>query len=417
MQAPTLPAPLNGVRVLEMTNYIAGPYSGMILADLGADVIKVENPSGGDFSRNTRPFVKGESAGFMTINRNKRSVSLNLKDPQGRDLFLRLAQTADVIIENFRPGTTQDLGVDYDSIRKLKPDIIYASVSAYGQTGPYSQRAGLDLILQGMSGLMSITGEPDRPPVKVGVPVADLTAALYAANAIQAAYIVRLKTGGGQYIDVSLFEAAVALEVWETSGYFATGEVAGPIGSAHRVSAPYQAFRTSDGHVTMGATSPGNWARFCEVMGLGPLEHDPRFATNAQRKGNEAELAEIIERVTLTNTSDHWYRKLEEAGVPCGILQRIDQVAADQHLLARDFVVDLPHPSLGALRVTASPMHLSTTPVRMKRAGPLLGEHNLEVFGELGLSPETLAALEAEGVLGKPPVEVAAAAPQGDGSR
>ncbi len=396
--------PLTGVRVLELANFMAGPYCAMLLADLGADVIKIENPDGGDHSRATPPFLDGQSAGFLALNRNKRSLALNLKHPEGRGIFLKLADRADVVIENFRPGTTRDLGIDYETLSARNPRLVYCAVSGFGQTGPYSHRPGLDLIIQGMSGLMSITGEPGRPPVKVGVPVADLTAALFAANAIQAALLARERTGLGQYIDISLLEAAVALEVWETASFFATGEVPGPLGSAHRVSAPYQAFKTADGYITIGATTVRHWTIFCQVLGLEHLEKDPRFATLAARKANEKVLAELIEAVTQTQTSEYWYRRFEEAGIPCGIINTIDRVAADEHLQARGFIVDLPHPTLGRVRATGSPIHFSRTPVRLGRAGPLLGEHNAEVLGELGFGPDEIARLEAEGVIGSTPV-------------
>jgi crotonobetainyl-CoA:carnitine CoA-transferase CaiB-like acyl-CoA transferase len=399
-QAP----PLSGVRVIELANFMAGPFCGMVLADLGADVIKVENPDGGDFSRTTGPFLEGESAGFLALNRNKRGLSLNLKHPEGRAIFLRLSDTADIIVENFRPGTTEDLGIGYDTLSKRNPGLIYCSISGFGRTGPYSQRPGLDLILQGMSGLMSITGEAGRPPVKVGVPVADLTTALFAANAIQAAYIARLRTGQGQLIDVSLFESAAALEVWETSGYFATGEVPGPLGSAHRVSAPYQAVRTADGYITIGAATPRTWDGLCTALGLESLRTDPRFVDNAARKQHERELAEQIEAVTRRETSAYWSRRLEAAGVPCGPLYTIDQMAADPHLAARAFIRDLPHPLAGSVRATGSPMQFSATPVRLDRAGPLLGEQNDEILAELGFDAAARRALVASGVVGASPL-------------
>src|SRR5919199_6229550 len=346
--------PLEGIRVLELANYMAGPYCGMLLADMGAEVIKVENPQGGDFSRLTAPLVAGESAGFMAMNRNKQSVALDLKAPRGHAIFLDLVRTADVLIENFRPGTMDDLGIAYPVLAEINPRLIYSSASGFGQTGPYRHRAALDLIVQGMSGLMSITGEPGRPPVKVGVPIADLTAALFGANAILAALYVRDRTGEGQRIDVSLLESALALEVWETSGYFATGEVPEPLGSAHRVSAPYQAIRTADGYITVGATSPRNWAAFCAAMGLQHLEHDERFATVAARRARYQELAAIIEEITTTRPSAHWYRLLEEAGVPCGVLNRLDQVVADEHVQARGFVVELEHSKLGTVKAAGS---------------------------------------------------------------
>jgi crotonobetainyl-CoA:carnitine CoA-transferase CaiB-like acyl-CoA transferase len=395
--------PLSGLRVLELGNFMAGPYCGLVLADLGADVIKVENPEGGDFSRAAPPFVKGVSAGFLALNRNKRSLALDLKAPRGVALFLRLAAGADVILENFRPETMRDLGIDYPVVRRDNPRVVYCSISGYGQSGPYRDRPGLDLIMQGMSGVMSITGEAGRPPVKVGVPIADLTAALFAANAIQAALIARAKSGQGQFIDVSLFEAAVALEVWETSAYFATGETPPPLGSAHRTSAPYQAFRTADGYVTLGATTPRTWQAMCAALGLTELVDDPRFATNAARKANEAILAATIEAVTQGQSSAYWYERLTAAGVPAGILQGVDQVVADPHLRAREFLHDLPHPAGGEVRVTGSPLHFAATPVRLERAGPLLGEHTDEILAELGLTPADRATLHRQGVTGRPP--------------
>ncbi len=381
--------PLDGVRVLELANYMAGPFCGMLLADLGAEVIKIENPdSGGDFTRQTGPFVQGESAGFVALNRNKKSVALNLKSDFGRRAFLALARTADVLVENFRPGTMDSLGLGYTTLSAINPRLIYSAATGFGQTGPYSQRAALDLIVQGMSGLMSITGEPGRPPVKVGVPIADLAAGLFGAYGVLAALHARQTTGRGQQIDVSMLEAAIALEVWETSGYFATGEVPPPLGSAHRTVAPYQAFRTSDGYVTVGATAPRMWEAFCDVLELRHVRDNPRFSRVSERHARAEELAELIEQVTRTRSSEHWYRALEAAGVPCGVLNRIDEVADDPHLRARGFFRDLSHSTVGTVRVSGSPVRFSETPVRLERAGPVLGEHTREVLAQVGLDPD-----------------------------
>ena len=390
---------LDGIRVLELTNYMAGPFCGMLLADMGAEVIKIENPKVGDFTRESGPFVNGESAGFLALNRNKKSVALNLKDPRGRDLFLKLAETADVILENFRPGTMRDLGIDYDTIRQFNRGIIYASASGFGQTGPYSQRPGLDLIAQGMSGLMSITGEEGGDPVKVGVPVCDLTCALFVTYGIQSALIARARDGEGQQIDVSLLEAGVALEIWETSGYFANGEVPGRLGSAHRVNAPYQAFRTKDGYITLGATSANNWAAFCKEAGLETLMDDALFDTVAKRKQHEKALADLIEEVTLTDTSDSWYRRLEAAGVPCGVLNDIAQVVEDPHLKARGFLIEMEHPVAGKVPATGNPAHLSRTPIERFDPAPVLGQHTEQYLADLGLSAGQIADLAEAGVV------------------
>jgi crotonobetainyl-CoA:carnitine CoA-transferase CaiB-like acyl-CoA transferase len=386
--------PLDGIRVLELANYIAGPYCGMVLGDFGAEVIKVENPKGGDFSRYTSPFVEGESAGFMALNRNKKSLALDLKAARGREIFLDLVRTADVLVENFRPGTMADLNLAYPLLAELNPRLIYSAATGFGQTGPYSQRAALDLIVQGMSGLMSITGEPGRPPVKVGVPVADLAAALFGASSILAALYVRDRTGEGQQIDISLLESAIALEAWETSGYFANGQVPERLGSAHRVSAPYQALRTADGYITVGATTPRNWSAFCAAMNLQQLENDERFAVLSARRAHYQELAALIEEITMAQPSEHWYRLLETAGVPCGVLNTIEQMVEDEHVRARGFIVDLPHSKVGTIRATGSPARLSRTPVRLDHAGPLLGEHTEEVLTGLGVSSEEIAELE-----------------------
>jgi formyl-CoA transferase len=388
---------LDGIRVLELTNFMAGPFCGMLLADLGADVIKVENPKGGDFTRNAGPFLDGESAGFLAVNRNKRSIAIDLKSDRGRGIFLDLARRSDVVIENLRPGTLDDLRIGYSVLSEVNPRIILSSASGFGQTGPYKSRAALDLIVQGMSGLMSITGEAGRPPVKVGVPISDLSAAMFGAYAILAALRVRDRDGVGQHIDVSLLESAIALQVWETSGYLATGDVPRPLGSAHRVNAPYQAFRTADGYVTIGATTPGNWHAFCVTLGLEHLESDPRFAKVSERRRRYEELAGLIEEVTVTRPSEHWYRALEQAGVPCGVLYTLDQVLADEQVQARGVVREVAHTKLGTVRVTGSPVRFSRTPVRVERAGPLLGEHTREILGELGLGDAD--ALERDGVV------------------
>lgn len=387
------PPPLAGIKVIEVGNYMAGPFCGMQLADLGADVIKVENPRGGDMTRGTAPFLEGESSNFIRLNRNKRSIAVDLKSPGGKDVFRDLIKSADIFVENLRPGTMRDLELDYARLRAINPRLIYVAASGFGQDGPYSQLAGLDIIAQGMSGLMSITGEPGGNPVKVGVPITDLVCALYAALATVAALRARERSGEGQFIDVSLFESGASLAIWEAGKYFATGEVPRPLGSAHQSSAPYQALRASDGYFTVGATSPANWAAFCRVVGLAALHDDPRFTINAERNKNRAALIPLIEAVTITKPVDHWLAGLQAAGVPSGRIQNYEQVFSDPHLLARNYFVDVPHSTLGPIRVLGSPMHLSQTPVRMERAGPRLGEHGDAILNEIGYSPADIKRL------------------------
>jgi formyl-CoA transferase len=305
-----------------------------------------------------------------------------------------------VIVENLRPGTMADLELDYARLERLNPRLVYVAASGWGQDGPYAQRPGLDIMAQGMSGLMSITGEEDgKAPVKVGVPVTDLACALYGAVAALAALRVRDRTGRGQFVDVSLFEAGVSLAVWEAGRYFATGEVPRPLGSAHQTSAPYQALRASDAFFTMGATTARNWEACCDVFGLARLKDDPRFARNHLRHRNRRELIPLFEDVSVSRPARHWVDALDEAGVPCGLLQTYDQVFHDPHLEARGFFPEAPHRRLGAVKQIGSPMRLSETPARMVRAGPLLGEHSAEVLREIGYTGEEIGALLQAGVI------------------
>jgi crotonobetainyl-CoA:carnitine CoA-transferase CaiB-like acyl-CoA transferase len=391
--------PLEGVRVLELANFMAGPYCGMLLADMGADVIKVENPRGGDFSRQNPPFIEGESAGFMALNRNKRSLTINLKHPRGRELFLRLAGEADVVLENFRPGTMADLGIDAATLRSRNPRLIYCSASAYGRSGPYAQKPGFDIIAQGYSGLMSITGETDGPPVKVGVPVADLTCAIFSAYGILSALLVREKTGQGQEVETNLLESAVALAIWESSGYFATGEIPGRLGSAHRANAPYQAIETADGSITIGGQTPNNWANLCKVLGRPELMTDERFCDNVRRLANRAALIAEIEAVTKTRPSAHWLAALEAVGVPCGPINDYAAVLNDPHLNERGFIIDVEHPKAGHTRATGFPVRLTDTPTVLRRPAPVLGQHTDAVLTELGLDADEIAGLRSDGVL------------------
>jgi formyl-CoA transferase len=391
------------IQVVEVGNFMAAPFCTLQLADLGADVVKIENPDGGDGVRATAPFLDGESSSFIRLNRNKRSLALDLKAPRGKEVFRRLIRAADVLVENLRPGTMADLELDYPRLAELNPRLVYVAASGWGQDGPYAQRPGLDIMAQGMSGLMSITGEEGgKAPVKVGVPLTDLTCGLYGAISALAALRVRDRTGRGQFIDVCLFEAAVSLAVWEAGRYFATGEVPKPLGSAHQTSAPYQALRASDGFFTLGATTAPNWEACCDVLGLAGLKQDPRFAKNHLRHQNRHQLIPLIEEVTSKRPAQHWVDAFDRAGVPCGLLQTYDQVFHDPHLNARGFFPDAPHKKLGPVKQIGSPMRLAGTPPRMVRAGPLLGEHSAEVLAGLGYSQDEIGKLAAAGVIREP---------------
>jgi len=392
--------PLDGVVVLDCTQVMAGPFCSLLLADMGADVIKVEKPDGGDDNRRMGPpFINGQAVAFMAINRNKRGLALNLRAEEGRNVFKRLVERADVIVENFRPGTMERLGLGYQELRKIKPSLVYCSISGFGQTGPYRERGCFDLVAQGMSGLMSVTGMPDGPPVKVGVPITDLTAGMYGAYGILSAYIHRLRTGEGQLVDTSLLEAGIAYTFWESSVYFATGEVPGPLGSAHRMSAPYQAFRTKDGYINIGGATQPTWERLCCAIGREELVADPRFATSGDRKHREKELAALLGETFCQETTGHWVEVLEAAGVPSGPINDLRQVYSDPHVQAREMLVELEDPDLGTLKNIGIPVKLSLTPGRIRRRAPNLGEHTREVLLQAGYSDQDVARLRQAGVV------------------
>ena len=381
-------SPLDGVRVVDLTQVMGGPFCTMQLGDLGADVIKVEPPSG-DLARSmggAELRMPGtDNAPFFALNRNKRSIVLDLTQPRDHSVFEALVKTADVLVESFRPGVMKRLGADYETMSALNPRLIYASISGFGQTGPYADRPGFDLIAQGMSGVMSVTGEPGGPPVKSGVPIADLSVGLIAANGVLAALIARGKTGRGQYIDTSLFESALAMAVWETTEYWATDEPPHALGSAHRLSAPYQAFRTSDGYITLAALTQSHWQRLCSTLGREDLTNDPRFATNAARMEHRPALVREIETALATRTTDEWVERVLAAGVPAGPIYDFAHVFADPHTRARRMIEEIDHPVAGRVRTLGFPLKMSETPPSVRRAPPLLGEHTNEILRELGM--------------------------------
>jgi len=394
------PRPLAGMVVLDLSQILAGPVCGMMLADMGADVIKVEKPDGGDDNRRAGPpFIGGQGAGFMAANRNKRSLALNLRDESGRQVFERLLERSDVLVENFRPGVMERLGIGYERLSKLKPSLIYCSISGHGGTGPYKDRGGFDLIAQGMSGLMSITGVPDGPPVKVGVPITDISAGIMAANGVLCAYIHAQKTGQGQLVDTSLLEAGIAYTIWESSGYFADGEIPGPLGSAHRVSAPYQALRTSDGYINIGAPTQRTWEQLCRAIGQEELIEDQRFKEPGDRKAKEGELADLLEETFSQQSTAYWLETLEKAGMVAGPINNIAQVYDDPQVIAREMKVDLEDPDLGTLHNIGIPVKLSATPGRIRRRAPMLGEHSWEILTESGFAEKEIEELFDSGVV------------------
>jgi formyl-CoA transferase len=393
---------LAGVRVLDATQVMAGPFCTMLLGDLGAEVIKVEPPDG-DMTRGMAGSRGTESPGFWSLNRNKRGIVVNLKDARGQAVFRDLASRSDVLVENHRPGAMDALGLGYDTLRKLNPALIYASISGFGATGPYARRGGFDLVAQGMSGLMSITGEPDRPPVKCGVPVTDLTAGLLALQAILAAYVHRLRTGEGQRVDASLLEAGIALAVWESAQYFSGGGIPEPVGSAHRMFAPYQAIRCADGYITLGAASTPTWERLAAAIGLPELVERPEYADAGGRVRNRRRLAEEIEAVTATRPRAHWLETLDHAGVPCGPILDYQEVFADPQVRERELVQEIEHPSAGRVRVVGPPVKLSETPARIRRPSPRLGEHTAEVLREIGRTDQEIRELADGGAVGLGP--------------
>ena len=390
--------PLAGVKVLELAQIMAGPTCGLMLADLGADVIKVERVPGGDDTRlMNRPSVAGESAAFMAMNRNKRGIALNLKLPAAQEALKRMVTRADVLTENYRKGALDKLGLGYEALKALNPGLIYCSISGYGRTGPYADKGGFDLIAQGMSGLMAVTGEPGGAPVKVGSPVCDINAGLLGALGVVAAYAHRLKTGEGQLVDTSLFEAGVQQTYWQSAIYFATGAAPGPSGSAHILSAPYQAFRAADGWLTIGGANQANWQRLARVLGAPQWIDDARFRTNADRMKNLEALVALMSERLKTRRAREWIVALEAEGVPCGPINSIAEMAADAQTAAREMVVQLEHPRAGRTRALGLPIKLSATPGKVSRPAPLLGEHTREVLAEFGFSPAEVEALIAEG--------------------
>ncbi|MEO6565360.1 MAG: CoA transferase [Casimicrobiaceae bacterium] len=388
------------MRVLELAQIMAGPTCGAMLADLGADVIKVEKAGGGDDSRGYRePRVNGVSAPFMMLNRNKRGIVLDLKHPHGRDILLRMVRDVDVLLENYRRGTLDKLRLGYDVLAKTNPGLIYCAITGYGRDGPLADKGGFDLVAQGFAGLMSITGEPGHPPAKNGNPVSDINAGLLATTGILAAYAHKLQTGRGQIVDTSLFEAALQQTYWHAASYFATGQSPGPLGSAHILTAPYQAFSASDGHLNIGGANQSNWERLTTVLGHPEWRNDARFATNTARMQNLDALVTAMNAVLVGRTRAEWIDALDAAGVPAGPVHSIGEALTHPQTLARGMVIDLVHPEAAATKSLGCPIHFSATPTRVDRPAPLLGEHSRELLREFGYDEAQIEAFIAEGAV------------------
>ena len=385
-------AALEGIRVLDVTQVMAGPFCAMQLCDMGADVIKVE-PPGGDSTRRMAGASGTDSPGFNAVNRGKRGIVLDLKTQPGQDAFRRLVRRADIVIENYRPGVMRSFGLDYGSLAADQPGLIYASISGYGQTGPNASKGGFDLIAQGVSGLMSVTGEPGRPPAKVGVPLTDLGAGLFALSAILAALHYRSRTGRGQYIDTSLVEAGLALSVWESAQYFSEDVTPEPLGSAHRMFAPYQAIRCADGYVTLGAANDRLFEALCRLLNHPEWIQDPRYANDTLRVRNRGALVEQIEAITIHESREHWLARFDAAGIPCGPINTYPEAFADPHVRAREMVVEMDHPTFGRMKTLGAPVKMSETPPVVRGRAPLLGEHTSDVLRESGFSEAEIAEL------------------------
>jgi crotonobetainyl-CoA:carnitine CoA-transferase CaiB-like acyl-CoA transferase len=395
-----LAGPLAGYRVLDLARILSGPYCTMMLGDFGAEIIKVERPGAGDDTRHWGPpFVAGESAYYLSINRNKRSITVDFGQEAGREIVYALARTADVAIENFRPGTADRIGIGYERLRQENPRIVYCSISGFGQEGPYRDYPGYDALAQAMSGMMSISGEPDGTPMKHGMSIADIGAGMWAAFAIVSALLARERTGEGQAIDISLLDAQLSWLTYAAGNFFATGENPGRFGSAHPSIVPYQPFATADGYLMLAVGNDRLWQRFCDIVGEPELATQPGFATSAERVINREAVIDRIAAIMRKRTTEEWLRMLGEAGIPAGPINTVAQALTDPHVLAREVVVTLDHPMAGQVRATGIPAKLSATPGEVQSAPPLLGEHTDEVLGSLGYGARDIARLRDDGVI------------------
>ena len=383
---------LKGIRVLELAQIMAGPTCGLLLSDLGADVIKIEKTPSGDDTRNfLPPDIKGESAAFMMMNRNKKGIALNLKDKDGVEIFKRMVKKSDVVLENFRKGTLDKLGIGYDVISKINPKIILCEISGYGRTGPYSDKGGFDLVAQGMSGLMSITGESkEKPPMKVGAPITDITVGLLATSGILAAIIHRNNTGEGQKVDTSLFEAGIVHTYWQSAIAGATGKSPGPLGSAHPLTAPYQAFKTKDKWITIGASNQNTWLKLIKAINREDLQENEKFSSNLKRKQNLNELVEILTNELSKKSSSEWLKIFDENGFPCGPINSITEMFKDPQTIVREMIIEVENNKAGKSKAIGMPIKFSKSKTEKSKGAPNLGEHTKEVMMSFDYSEEEI---------------------------
>ena len=398
--------PLENIKVVDLTRTLAGPFCTQNLADMGADVIKIEEPNDGDETRKWPPIWNGESTQFLSFNRNKRSLSVNLKSEEGLKIVKSLAQEADVMIESFRAGTLARMGLGYEDIKAINPDIVYCTISGYGRTGPMANKPGYDLIIQAYSGLMHLTGDPNGPPQRVGFSLVDLFTGMLAYGSIVTALYHRDKTGEGQLIDTALLDGQVAAMSYHATGFIGTGIEPHRLGSGHPSLVPYQSFQAADGFFILGVANPNLWERFCNAIGHPDLKDDPKFATNPDRVAHRAEMVDLLNSIFATNTVAHWVKVIDEAGVPVGPINKTSDVVADEQVNAREMFLEINHPKVPDLRVPNSPIKLRGTPAELRMAPPALGEHNEEVLAELGYDSEAFAKLLESGAVGEPGKEI-----------
>ena len=395
-----MPSALENVKVVDLTRTLAGPFCTMMLGDMGADVVKIEEPELGDETRSWTPFWNDVSTQFLSFNRNKRSLGVNLKEKEGMETVLGLAAKADVMVESFRTGALDRMGLGYEAVRKINPGIVYCSISGYGRTGPMADKPGYDLIIQAYSGLMHLTGEPDGMPLRVGFSLVDLFTGMMAYGCILTALRHRENTGEGQWIDTSLLDGQLATMSYHGTGYLASGKEPHRMGSGHPSLAPYQSFPTSDGFFILGCANQGLWERMCHAIGQSELLNDPRFGSNTDRVEHRAECVEVLSEVFKSKPTEHWVTVISNAGVPCGPINRVSQVLSDPQVLSRNMVVDIPHPEVPDLKVPGSPLNLTATPPTFRHHPPLLGQHNEEILIEAGYNQAQIRDMREKGVIG-----------------